>query len=351
MYTSILKADAFLTVDEVAEWLGIFDQIQIPAIEVKSFKTIQDLVYTSKLVGILGNAISIAYTNGATAGSEVVSLIGNAISVQIESGVSTSLQIKTAIENSVAAFALVGVAYKPLSTGVETQVSQVTTLLTGGTNAGVWIKGGEQNRKILERIINISCDKIEQIIQTSVVAKDYEEQIDGNNSNVIMPSKWPLVSITEIKIDYNRGFSSSTIVSPVNYFARGYADKRQLPGDTSLRIIGNDIILRDDGKDSIVGKIFSGSVLGSIKIKYKAGWALTNADIPWDLRQAATLLCEYYYFQRSNRDLNITSKGVRGESFTKIKDGIPDTIMEMVNPYADVSMPLYEKSQINVFGI
>lgn len=351
MYVSILKPDAFLTVDEVAEWLAVSDQIKIPNDEVKSFKTIQDLVYTSKVVGTLGNAISIAYTPGATNGSEVVTVLVNAITVQIENGVSTSLQIKTAIENSVAAFALVGVAYKPLSTGVELQNIQALTLLTGGVNAGMWAKGGEQNRRIIERLINVSCDKIEQMIQTPVVAKDFEEVIDGNNSNVIIPSKWPILSITEIKIDYNRGFSSTTVINPVHYFARGYADKRQLPGDISLRTIGNDIVLRDDGKDTIIGTLFGGSVLGSIKIKYKAGWALTNDDIPWDLRQAATLLVEYYYFQRSNKDLNISSKGVRGESFSKIKDGIPDTITEMVLPYEDFALALHEKSQTNVFGI
>lgn len=351
MYTSILKADAFLTLDEVAEWLGVSDQIKIPSDEVKSFKVIQDLLYTSKLVGVLGNAINIAYTAGGTNGSEVVSVVGNAISVQIEDGVSTSLQIKTAIENFPAAFALVGVEYNLPATGIELEVIQPATLLSGGLNAGVWQKNGESNRRIIERIINISCDKVEQMIQTPVVAKDFEEYMDGNNSNVIIPSKWPVLSITEIKIDYNRGFSSATIIDPVHYFARGYADKRQLITDTSLRTIGNDIVLRDDGKDTIIGTLFSGSVLGSIKLKYKAGWALNNADIPWDLRQAATLLCEYYYFQRSNRDLNITSKGVRGESFSKIKDGIPDTITELIAPYEDISFPLYEKSQTNIFGV
>jgi len=351
MYTSILKPDAFLTVDEVAEWLMVTDQIKIPADEVKASKEIQDLVYTSKLTGTQGNTTAVQYTAGGTNGSEVVSLTGSTITVQIESGVSTAQQIKTAIENFPSANALVTITFKTGSTGPETQVIQATTLLTGGVNAGVWAKGGQENRRIIERLINMSCDKVETILQTAVVAKTFTEYMDGNNSNVVVPSKWPVLKITEIKIDYNRNFSSETIVNHVNYFNRGYADKRQLPSDVNLRIVGNDIVLRDDGKDSIVGKIFSGSVLGSIKVIYEAGWAVNNNDIPWDLRQAATLLVEYYYFQRSNRDLNITSKGVRGESFTKVKDGIPDTIMELLQPYCDASLPLYEKSQTNVFGV
>lgn len=351
MYTSILKPDAYLTVDEVAEWLNIYEQIKLPTPEVKASKTIQDLVYTSKLVGTLGNVTAVQYTAGAIAGSEVVSLVGNTIFVQIEDGVTEAHQIKTAIENFPAANNLVSLSYPAPSSQNNHQTIQATTLLTGGVNEGNWVKGGLENRKIIERLINTACDKVEKILQTVVVAKDFEETMDGNNSNVILPSKWPIQSITEIKIDYNRNFSDATVINPVNYFNRGYADKRQLPTDTSIRIVGNDVVLRDDGKDSIVGKIFSGSVLGSIKIKYKAGWALDNSDIPWDLRQATTLLVEYYYFQRSNRDLNITSKGVRGESFTKIKDGIPDTIMEMLEPYCDISLPLFEKSQTNVFGV
>ena len=88
-----------------------------------------------------------------------------------------------------------------------------------------------------------------------------------------------------------------------------------------------------------------------IKLKYKAGWANSIDDVPWDLRQAAVLLVEYYYFQRSNRELNTVSKGVRGETYTKIRDGIPETIIEMLEPYVDVGMPLHQKSQTNTFGI
>lgn len=350
-YTSILKPDAFLTVEEVAEWIGISEQIAIPAEEVKASKTIQDLVYTAKGIGTAGNAVGVQYFGSGTAGSESVSVTGSAITVTIEPGVSTAAQIKTAIEAHVGANALVTITLKSGSTGAEAQALQAMQLLSGGTNPGTWPKGAKENRKILERIINSSCDKIEKMIQTSVVAKSFTEVIDGNNSNVIIPSKWPILKVEEIRIDYNRGFSDSTVISNVNYFNRGYADKRQQPTDIELRIIGNDVVLRDDGKDSIVGKIFSGSVLGSIQIKYKAGWALDNADIPWDLRQAATQLCEYYYFQRSNRDLNVTSKGVRGETYTKVKDGIPDTVTELVAPYEDISLPLYEKSQTNVFGV
>jgi hypothetical protein len=49
--------------------------------------------------------VSIAYTSGATAGSEIVTVVGDAISVAIESGVSKASQIRNALEESAAAMA------------------------------------------------------------------------------------------------------------------------------------------------------------------------------------------------------------------------------------------------------
>lgn len=351
MYTSILKPDAFLTVQEVAEWLGIDEQVLPPNPEVKASKVIQQLKYVSLLIGTLGNAIGVQYSGGATAGSEVISVTANAITVQIEDGVSTAQNILDAVMASVDSNVLVTVALDTSVIGDEVQTLQAMTLLAGGINEGAYPKNGQRNRRILETVINMACDKIEREIQTRVVARTFTDIIDGNNSNVVIPSKWPILKVESIYVDYNRGFSETTKINEVNYFNRGYADNRQDPSDIELRIIGNDVVLRDDGYDTIIGKIFSGSVLGSIKITYQAGWALNNADIPWDLRQATVLLCEYYYFQRSNRDLNTISKGVRGESYTKVKDGIPDTIKEMITPFCDISMPLFEKSQTNTFGL
>lgn len=72
-------------------------------------RELQQIRYTAVTAGTAGNAISIAYTTGGTAGAEVVTVVGSAISVQIQSGVSTASQIITAIQASGAASALVDV--------------------------------------------------------------------------------------------------------------------------------------------------------------------------------------------------------------------------------------------------
>lgn len=89
-------------------------------------RAIQDLTYTADAAGPGGTAITIAYTTGATAGSEVVTVMGNAISVQIESGVSTATQVKAAVDSSAPASALISVAIT--GTGGTAQTAPVAPL-------------------------------------------------------------------------------------------------------------------------------------------------------------------------------------------------------------------------------
>lgn len=101
--------------------------------DVKASKQIQDVLYTSKLEGVLGNVTSVEYIGGGTKDSEGVALIGNKVQVTIEDGVSTADSIRIAIGGFPAAFALLdGIS---TGTGLETQTTQVETLLTGGLDA------------------------------------------------------------------------------------------------------------------------------------------------------------------------------------------------------------------------
>ncbi len=96
----------------------------------KAHATIQDLTFTADATGTGGNAITVAYTTGATAGSEVVTVVSNAISVQIATGVSTATQIKAAVDASSPAAALVDTSIT--GTGSNAQ----TAILIGPTLAG-----------------------------------------------------------------------------------------------------------------------------------------------------------------------------------------------------------------------
>ena len=98
----------------------------------KASKVFQDITYTARMPGVAGNSITIAYTAGATAGSEVVSVIGNAISVQIETGVSTATQVHAAVEANAEAMVLVAAAIT--GTAGTAQVTATALPLLLGTN-------------------------------------------------------------------------------------------------------------------------------------------------------------------------------------------------------------------------
>jgi len=96
-----------------------------------AYKVIQDLTYTADTAGLAGNSITIAYTTGATAGSEVVTVVDNAISVQIETGVSTATQVKTAVDGKAEAAALVDVTISGTAGNAQTAPVSATNLTYG----------------------------------------------------------------------------------------------------------------------------------------------------------------------------------------------------------------------------
>lgn len=101
--------------------------------ETAASKTIGGVTYTATAnQGAGGNSITVAYTGGATAGSEVVTVSGLAISVQIQSGVSTVTQVRTAVEASGAATALVTAT----GTSASTVSTTSATALSGGVTGG-----------------------------------------------------------------------------------------------------------------------------------------------------------------------------------------------------------------------
>jgi hypothetical protein len=101
--------------------------------EVKAALTTQNVTVTATTgQGTNGNNITLAFTSGATAGSEVVTVVGTAISVQIATGVSTATQVVAALNNSTAATAYI------VASGVSAStVSTAGALsLSGGISAG-----------------------------------------------------------------------------------------------------------------------------------------------------------------------------------------------------------------------
>lgn len=203
------------------------------------------------------------------------------------------------------------------------------------------------------RMINTACQKVESFIDGPVLTREFVEFRDGNASNVIVPAYQPVRSITEIKIDYNHEFSNATIVNPDNALLRGLP-ARSL-SETVIEIIGQDIVLRDDNNTALLGRLFAGSVIQSIKLTYMAGLAEEATDLPDDLVQATLMLVEYYYMLRENRDLGISSRGsMAGQNYHRMDvgdSGMPKEIETMLNEYKDYSLGVTDVGQHNTFTI
>lgn len=364
-YNSILKSNSWLTADEFGEWLGVKEeQYAVPTEGIAAELTEQFIKYTAQNVGVAGNNITVEYIGGGTKGSEVVTVTVDAIQVQIEDGVSTAEDIRSAVSASGLASALVSVELVVEEPDTLPDVEVRTQNIMGPKN----LVGGvddepfssdpktkvQVTRKRYEQLINTACTKIESIIQTNVLAKTFQEDLDGNDSNVIVPSAWPILEVDEVKIDFNRNFGPETVVDEINQILRGMADRRQDVNELPLRIIGSNVYLRDDDNDNVIGRIFSGSVAGSVRIKYKAGWALDSSDVPDDLKIASLQLAEWYEFRRSNRDVGVASKGVRGESYSKfgeLEQGIPLEIYGLLETYINYGFGNFERIQNNIFGV
>jgi len=107
----------------------------------KAVLAVQDLTYTAVAADSAGESVTIAYTAGATAGSEVVTVTGSAVSIQIESGVSTATQVKTKYDLSAAAVALATCAISGTAGDAQTAPVTATPLAIPAINSGANIQG------------------------------------------------------------------------------------------------------------------------------------------------------------------------------------------------------------------
>ncbi len=119
-----------------------------------------DLKYTSKLNGALGNAITVEYVDPDDVNAELaVSVDGTAITVSLATGAAkaittTASDIATAIAAHAEANALVAVANAGSDTGAGTVTEMAATALTGGKGANrLTVKAGVYSRATLGDLV------------------------------------------------------------------------------------------------------------------------------------------------------------------------------------------------------
>ena len=126
----------------------LMSKFSVSSVGAYASKVTQGLTLTAVAWGTSGNSITIAFTGGATAGSEVVSVVGNAISVQIESGVSSVTQVRTAMQAESTCTALVTTT----GTSAATVATATALPLLAGAFA-VFAQVGAENAMSLSEVL------------------------------------------------------------------------------------------------------------------------------------------------------------------------------------------------------
>lgn len=217
------------------------------------------------------------------------------------------------------------------------------------------LKIDEANMKLdrsLTRIANTACAMVEKYIDNPVLTRQFIEFRDGNNANVIVPDYYPVTELVEIRIDYNGGFAENTLVDPINTILRGQPSMQQLSGDISIKIEGQDILLRDSADTTTLGRLFTGSTASSIRVTYMAGRGATPQELPDDLVYATMLLAEYLYITRENRDLKVKQKETNGQSYQRdMTTAWPMEVTAILDQYVEYSFGHAVVPQRNNFGL
>lgn len=217
---------------------------------------------------------------------------------------------------------------------------------------------------MITRFINAACARVEKYIDGPVLSRQFAETLDGNASNIIVPQHYPIQSIDDIRIDFNRAFTDATKLEPVNYVLHGMPTLNAFvnnPANPFLSIKGTDIVLRDDNNTAILGRIFSGSIVASIELKYTAGWGRTPEDIPADIMQATMMLAQYMYTVWDQNLLGIKSRESMGQAFTRAVSGtgsspdansdIPVEVRGLLDQYRDLGFGSSNVPQHNIFQL
>lgn len=153
--------------------------------------------YVAGSPGTDGNAITIAYTAGGTAGSEVVSLVGTAISVKIQSGVSTTNQVFAALQAFPGIFG-------------PTLLSQENTVISGnGLNVEVAF-GPSNLANGINGIFPLGTT-ITEIIPLETTASTTGTLVAGDP--VIRSPISPSIAVTGLEVSGNGIVAGSTILS------------------------------------------------------------------------------------------------------------------------------------------
>lgn len=181
----------------------------------------------------------------------------------------------------------------------------LTTLAAAKSHLSVNGSDTTQDNRI-ELFINAASERIERFTDRKLVSQGPIAEIQhGRRSNILLLRQWPIIAVSELKVDYSAAFTDPLTIIPVT-----------------------DYTISDDSTSLLyINQIFPVG-FNNIKVTYTAGYT----TVPSDLELACLWLTEWYYLHRTRGDMGRTTASKGDESVGVLSD-MPPMIEEILIDY------------------
>ena len=144
---------------------------------------------------------------------------------------------------------------------------------------------------------------VEQYCDRKFAKATYTEQRDGDGTDILVVTHWPIISVASLYDDPDRLFGAATLIAPSDY-----------------------VIYKDEGRIQLDGLTFARG-LQNVKVTYDAGYA----EIPPDLQQAVCELIADRFRNKEHQGLRSLSIGAYSVAFTEAE--LPEEVRSILDSY------------------
>lgn len=181
----------------------------------------------------------------------------------------------------------------------------LTTLAVAKSHLSVNSSDTAQDNRI-ELFINAASERIERFTDRKLVSQGSIAEIQhGRRANILLLKQWPIIAVSELKVDHSATFTDPLTIVPVT-----------------------DYTISDDSTSLLyINQVFPVG-FNNIKVTYTAGYT----TVPSDLELACLWLTEWYYLHRTRGDMGRTTASKGDESVGVLSD-MPPMIEEILIDY------------------
>lgn len=170
--------------------------------------------------------------------------------------------------------------------------------------------------EFLESLINIAYKRIERHIGRQVKEKQYTEYYNGDGTNRLVLRRWPVTSVTSVKMGPYGDITNMVDVSNLDYFI-------DLDPDSSIGVI--EIA---QSMNSISPSYFEIGIR-NVRVVYNAGWTV----VPNDLKHALNMHVAWLFRRAGTEATRAQSLGGKSESYEDTD--FPPYIKQFLDPYKE----------------